>query len=93
MNGTNGQFPQPGAAIWQEHRTADGRTYYYNTATKVTQWTKPEDMMSPAEVSAASQSCNVCAPNDINVLTVSAARSREPALEGIHRRGWQEVLV
>lgn len=51
MNGLNGQFPQPGAAIWQEHRTPDGRAYYYNAATKVTQWTKPEEMMSPAEVS------------------------------------------
>lgn len=53
MNGINGQIPLPGVAIWQEHRTADGRTYYYNTATKVTQWTKPEDIMSPAEVSTA----------------------------------------
>lgn len=43
-------FPQPGTAAWQEHRTPDGRTYYYNPLTKVTQWTKPEDMMSPAEV-------------------------------------------
>lgn len=55
MNGLNGQFPQPGAAIWQEHRTPDGRAYYYNAATKVTQWTKPEEMMSPAEVSLFSR--------------------------------------
>lgn len=55
MNGINGQTPLPGAAVWQEHRTADGRTYYYNSATKVTQWTKPEDIMSSAEVSAAFQ--------------------------------------
>lgn len=46
-------FPSPGLppAIWQEHRTPDNRTYYYNVATKATQWTKPEDMMTPAEVS------------------------------------------
>ncbi|ROW11092.1 hypothetical protein VMCG_00971 [Cytospora schulzeri] len=55
MNGINGQIPLPGAVIWQEHRTADGRTYYYNTATKVTQWTKPEDIMSPAERALANQ--------------------------------------
>ncbi|POS77178.1 hypothetical protein DHEL01_v204422 [Diaporthe helianthi] len=55
MNGLNGQFPQPGAAIWQEHRTPDGRLYYYNAATKVTQWTKPEEMMSPAERALANQ--------------------------------------
>lgn len=45
----NGQFSQPGA-VWQEHRTPDGRLYYYNAATKVTQWTKPEEMMTAAEV-------------------------------------------
>lgn len=54
MNGmqAHAPFPSPGAAIWQEHRTPDNRTYYYNTLTKQTQWTKPEDMMSPAEVSS-----------------------------------------
>lgn len=50
MNGSGSPYGQPPA--WQEHRTPDGRAYYYNAATKVTQWTKPEDMMSPAEVRA-----------------------------------------
>jgi hypothetical protein len=45
----NAPFAPPGAA-WQEHRTPDGRVYYYNALTKVTQWTKPEELMSPAEV-------------------------------------------
>lgn len=45
----NAPFAPPGAA-WQEHRTPDNRVYYYNPLTKVTQWTKPEDLMSPAEV-------------------------------------------
>jgi hypothetical protein len=49
MNGHGGPFGQHPA--WQEHRTADGRSYYYNSITKLTQWTKPEDLMSPAEVS------------------------------------------
>lgn len=48
MNGANGHYGQPNP--WQEHKTADGRAYYYNTTTKATQWTKPEDMMTPAEV-------------------------------------------
>lgn len=51
MNGMHPPVPQPGAAAWQEHRTPDGRAYYYNPLTKATQWTKPEDMMTPAEVS------------------------------------------
>lgn len=50
MNSFAPPFPQP-ASAWQEHKTPEGRAYYYNNATKVTQWTKPEDMMSTAEVS------------------------------------------
>lgn len=52
MNGMTGHFPPPGGATWTEHRTPDGRVYYYNAMTKVTQWTKPEEMMTPAEVSS-----------------------------------------
>jgi hypothetical protein len=50
MNGFAPPFPQP-ASAWQEHKTPEGRAYYYNNVTKVTQWTKPEEMMSAAEVS------------------------------------------
>lgn len=49
----NGLPPMPG--LWQEARTADGRVYYYNTQTKVTQWTKPNDLLTPAEVCAPSR--------------------------------------
>lgn len=48
MNGYGGG---PAASAWQEHHTPDGRAYYYNSATKATQWTKPEELMSGAEVS------------------------------------------
>ncbi|KAL2199807.1 hypothetical protein P885DRAFT_29574 [Corynascus similis CBS 632.67] len=50
----NAPFAPPGAA-WQEHRTPDGRVYYYNALTKATQWTKPEELMSPAERALANQ--------------------------------------
>lgn len=52
MNGIAGAgaFPPPAAALWHEYRTPDGRVYYSNSVTKATQWTKPEEMMSPAEV-------------------------------------------
>ncbi len=40
----------PAAGGWNEYRSADGRVYYHNAATNVTQWTKPEDMMTPVEV-------------------------------------------
>ncbi|KAF2748105.1 hypothetical protein M011DRAFT_401045 [Sporormia fimetaria CBS 119925] len=49
MNG----FPPPaGAPIWQEAKAADGRTYYYNTRTKETTWTKPVEVMSDNERAA-----------------------------------------
>jgi pre-mRNA-processing factor 40 len=48
MNGVNGHGAVP--ALWSEARNADGRIYYYNTITKATQWTKPEELMTPAEV-------------------------------------------
>ncbi len=36
--------PAPAAqAAWTEHKTSDGRTYYYNAATRVSSWTKPSD--------------------------------------------------
>ena len=48
MNGTNGTMASPG--LWQEARNSDGRVYYYNTQTKATQWNKPLELMTPAEV-------------------------------------------
>ena len=48
MNVVNGVPGPPG--LWQEARNAEGRVYYYNTQTKATQWTKPSELMSPAEV-------------------------------------------
>lgn len=44
MNGING------AASWSQASTPEGRVYYYNTQTKATQWTKPAELMTPAEV-------------------------------------------
>ncbi|KAK3310395.1 uncharacterized protein B0T15DRAFT_36441 [Chaetomium strumarium] len=45
----------PQGSAWSDHRTPDGRVYYYNALTKVTQWTKPEELMSPAERALANQ--------------------------------------
>jgi pre-mRNA-processing factor 40 len=47
-------LPAPAAAAgpqkeWTEHSAPDGRKYYYNNRTKVSSWSKPEDLMT-AEV-------------------------------------------
>lgn len=34
---------------WTEHKSPDGRTYYYNTLTKKSYWDKPDELKSPAE--------------------------------------------
>ncbi len=75
MNGINGHGPAP--VLWQEARNADGRVYYYNTITKATQWTKPEELMSPAEV------YEIALFSSKRLLMVSA-RSCKPTMEGIH---------
>lgn len=50
------------ASLWQEAKAADGRTYYYHTQTKATQWTKPAEMMGAAEV--ASSTRKMCTETD-----------------------------
>lgn len=36
--------------MWTEHKSVDGKTYYYNTETKQSTWEKPDELKSPAEV-------------------------------------------
>uniref|UniRef100_A0A670YLF1 Pre-mRNA-processing factor 40 homolog A n=1 Tax=Pseudonaja textilis TaxID=8673 RepID=A0A670YLF1_PSETE len=36
-------------STWSEHKSPDGRTYYYNTETKQSTWEKPDDLKTPAE--------------------------------------------
>uniref|UniRef100_A0A3Q3VR52 Pre-mRNA-processing factor 40 homolog A n=1 Tax=Mola mola TaxID=94237 RepID=A0A3Q3VR52_MOLML len=36
-------------SLWTEHKSLDGKTYYYNTETKQSTWEKPDDLKSPAE--------------------------------------------
>lgn len=53
-NTMNGGPAPPG--LWQEARNADGRVYYYNVQTKATQWQKPLELMTPAEVMSSPES-------------------------------------
>ncbi|KAI3274894.1 hypothetical protein CBS147309_3808 [Penicillium roqueforti] len=45
----------PNSALWQQAQNAEGRVYYYNIQTKATQWTKPQELMTPVELALANQ--------------------------------------
>ena len=46
----SGLFHLSQKALWTEHKSMDGKTYYYHTETKQSTWEKPDDLKSPAEV-------------------------------------------
>lgn len=39
----------PAHPEWSEHKSPDGRTYYYNSVTKVSLWEKPDELKTLAE--------------------------------------------
>jgi pre-mRNA-processing factor 40 len=39
----------PASTTWKSTKTTEGKTYYFNTITSVTQWTKPEELMTAEE--------------------------------------------
>ncbi|XP_034042210.1 LOW QUALITY PROTEIN: pre-mRNA-processing factor 40 homolog A [Thalassophryne amazonica] len=43
------QEEQKKKSLWTEHKSLDGKTYYYNTETKQSTWEKPDELKSPAE--------------------------------------------
>jgi len=49
--------PAPAAAgpakEWTEHTAPDGRKYYFNNRSKVSSWSKPEELLTPEEKAAA----------------------------------------
>ena len=41
--------PKPRSRIWSQHKTPDGRTYYYNKETKQSTWDKPDELKTEEE--------------------------------------------
>jgi hypothetical protein len=61
-----------GPALWQEARAEDGRVYYYNVQTNATQWTKPQELMTPLEV------CYIGSVNEWGLTLSQRALSTQP---------------
>lgn len=45
-------------SAWKTVATADGKEYYYNAATNVTTWEKPDELKNEVEVRIISTACN-----------------------------------
>ena len=68
--------------MWTEHKTPDGKVYYYNQNTGASSWTKPEELPSPTETTPTTSSplddlpevcvlcVSVCCVCDVDVLCV-----------------------
>ncbi|KAH0621395.1 hypothetical protein JD844_022645 [Phrynosoma platyrhinos] len=49
VNSSSNEESSKQKSVWTEHKSPDGRTYYYNTETKQSTWEKPDDLKTPAE--------------------------------------------
>jgi len=70
--------------VWQEAKAADGKIYYYNVQTKATQWTKPVELMSSAEVKPFRSLADSRSPADD--MAESIAGSRLERAQGRRRK-------
>ncbi|XP_078260004.1 pre-mRNA-processing factor 40 homolog A isoform X6 [Rhinoraja longicauda] len=48
-NESSGEEQPKKKSIWTEHKSPDGRTYFYNSETKQSTWEKPDELKSHAE--------------------------------------------
>lgn len=50
--GVDGMMPYGAVPTteWTEHKSPDGRNYYYNNITKQSSWDKPDELKTVAEV-------------------------------------------
>jgi hypothetical protein len=51
--GVGGAPLTPPGSDWTGHKAPDGRTYFYNTVTKQSSWSKPKELMTPLEMADA----------------------------------------
>ncbi|NWW61118.1 PR40A factor, partial [Ifrita kowaldi] len=85
-------------STWTEHKSPDGRTYYYNTETKQSTWEKPDDLKTPAE-----QLLSKCPwkeyksdsgkPYYYNSQTKESRWAKPKELEDLEgKRDWEEIV-
>ena len=51
---------------WTEHKTEDGKTYYYNSETKVSSWTNPDQQVDVAKIRAAAAAASASVAQKIS---------------------------
>lgn len=69
--GVDGMMPYGSvpATEWSEHKSPDGRNYYYNNITKQSSWDKPDELKTVAEVgSVLCCLLKVCASDEIVIF-------------------------
>ena len=64
---------KPKISDWKEFTAPDGRKYYYNSTTKVSSWTMPEELKKGSETPSAAKASP--AP-DVQVWPWSAPRAQ-----------------
>lgn len=66
---------------WSEHKSPDGRTYYYNNLTKQSLWEKPDELKTVIEVSGSAQSTQLI-KCELNPFPVPLIRNCCPVARG-----------
>lgn len=64
--GVDGMMPYGSVPTteWTEHKSPDGRNYYYNNITKQSSWDKPDELKTVAEVYRDFSLCAIVSNNN-----------------------------
>uniref|UniRef100_A0A8C8DQ33 Pre-mRNA-processing factor 40 homolog A n=1 Tax=Oryzias sinensis TaxID=183150 RepID=A0A8C8DQ33_9TELE len=101
------RIPAATKSVWTEHKSLDGKTYYYNTETKQSTWEKPDDLKSPAEQLLSKchwkeYKSDTGKPYYYNSQTKESRWTKPKELEDLEGKqlsfpqpfvGWQEIFV
>uniref|UniRef100_A0AAY4DHV4 Pre-mRNA-processing factor 40 homolog A n=1 Tax=Denticeps clupeoides TaxID=299321 RepID=A0AAY4DHV4_9TELE len=84
-------------SVWTEHKSLDGKTYYYNTETKQSTWEKPDELKSPVEQMLSKcpwkeYKSDTGKPYYYNSQTKESRWTKPKELEDLEGKCWSHVL-